>query len=394
MKFTSPARRRRRASLPPIHTIAAAVACVAMLAACGTIDDKAEADDPKKDGQGTTEPISAVGTVDDLLSLGDMCGDEDITIAYVDSYAGVNSWRKITQAELMDEAAKCPNVEIITTDGQGSLQKTISDVQGVVAQDVDAIVLQAADFGKGLLPAARAAEQAGIPVSILLGAGIGGAAGTDYSANVYADEIADAKLRVAWLAKVMGGSGNIVHLGGTPGNPLSAAVNDGIKEQLKTDTGLTLLEPDPIDTNFDPAVEQKAVAGLLTKYDDINGVQNECGTCAPGGFRAFGSAGRPLVPWVSDDNNEVACAYYALKDANPDFEIMTTGARTWLARVALHFAVAAAEGLEIDEPQVFTMGVVEDSTDPSLQPSCVGDAPPGAIFSSLLTDEQVIETVS
>jgi ribose transport system substrate-binding protein len=360
-----------------------------LLSSCSTVDEE-----PQGDGAQTSAARpSELGTVDDVASLSDFCGDEDITIAYVDSYAGVNSWRKITKAELMDEASRCPNVEIITTDGQGSLQKTISDVQGVVAQEVDGIVLMAADFGKGLLPAARQAEQAGIPVALLLGAGIGGTPGTDYTANVYADEIADAKTRVAWLAKVLGGTGKIVHLGGTPGNPLSAAVNQGIQEQLRTDTGLSLLEPDPIDTNFDPAVEQKAVAGLLTRYAEIDGVQNECGTCVPGGFRAFQAANRPLVPWVSDDNNEVACAYDELKDANPDFQIMTTAARTWLSRVALHFAVAAAQGEDISEPQVFTMPVVEDSTNPDLQPNCVEDAPPGAIFSSLLTDEQVIAAV-
>lgn len=356
------------------------------------------AENGKTQASGASQKPSAdadkVGTIKDVQPMSTFCGKKKITVAYVDSNAGANSWRKITHAELLDEAAKCPNVvKVISTDGQGSLQKTITDLNAVTAQRVDAIVLMFADFGKDLLPAARQAQRSGIPVAGILGAGIGGTPGTDYVANVYADEVRDAKKRVAWLSKVMGGKGNIIHIGGTPGNPLSKAVFSGIEAQLTVDKGLKLLVDHPIDTNFSPADEQKALAGVLAKYPKIDGVQNECGTCAPGGFRAFKAAERSLVPWTSDDNNEVACDYYELKKKNPGFEILTTAARTWLSRVALHAAVAKAQGIDSTEPQVYTMPVVEDSTDPKRQPKCDRDAPPGAIFSSLLSDEKVIAAV-
>ena len=328
--------------------------------------------------------------------MSDFCGTKQVKVAYVDSNASVNSWRKITRAEFADEAAKCPNItDVIYTDGQGSLQKTISDMKGVIAQDVDLIVTSFGDFGAQLLPVMREAMKAGIPVGATLGGPTINELGTAYVANVYADEAHDAGVRVAWLDKVMGGKGNIINIGGTPGNPLSLAVFGGVQDYLAANPGLTLLNSDaPIDTNFNASDEQKAVAGVLAKYPQIDGVQNECGSCAPGGFRAFQAAGRPLVPWTSDDNNEVACAYEDLKVTNPDFQIMTTGARTWLVRVALHAALAKAQGLPDPEPQVYGMPVVEDSTDPALQPKCVRSAPPGAIFSALLTQDQVVAAVA
>jgi ribose transport system substrate-binding protein len=391
MEFAPLRGAHRKRTLRVRHSLIG-VAVLLLVAACGS--SSKDSDPPKAAATSGAANVAALGTVDDLKSATDFCGTKDVTIAYVDSWAGVNAWRKITKAEFADEASKCPNVKVIYTDGQGSLQKTISDVKSVTAQGVDGIVVMFADFGKSLLPAATGAMKAGIPVAGLLGAGIGGEQGTDYVANVYADEIADAKVRTAWLVKQLGGSGKIIDVGGTPGNPLSAAVFEGVKQALQESPGVELLNPSgPIDTNFDPAAEQKAVAGALAKYPEINGVQNECGTCAPGGFRAFQTSGRPLVPWVSDDNNEVSCAYYELKETNPKFEIMTTAARNWLSRVALHYALASAEGIDISEPQVYTMPVVEDSTDPDLQPKCVKDAPPGAIFSSLLPDAEVIDTV-
>lgn len=219
---------------------------------------------------------------------------------------------------------------------------------------------------------------------------LGGKIGTDYVDSVYTDEIGDARTRTEWLVKVLEGKGNIIDVGGTPGNPLSASVFKGVKETLEEQPDMKLLIDRPIDTNFSAADEQKAVAGVLAKYKDVDGVQNECGTCAPGGIRAFQAAKRPLVPWTSDDNNELACLYKELKPSNPEFELFTTAARNTTIRPALHKVLAAVNKVGLDEPSVFNMPVVEDSTDPERQPVCVGDAPPGAIFSSALTREQAI----
>jgi ribose transport system substrate-binding protein len=348
----------------------------------------------ESEGGSTEISVGGEGTVEDIESASKYCGNKKVTIGYVDSWASVNSWRKITKAELLDQASECPNIEkVITTDGQGDLQKTISNIESLVAQQVDGIVVLNADFGSDLVPAMRQAMQAGIPVVGLLGPGIEGQPGTDYVDLINANEQKDAKTRMEWLGNLLNHQGNVIDVGGTPGNPLSNAVFEGVQEYMAENPDMTLLTDHPIDTNFSPADEQKAIAGALAKYPKIEGVQNECGTCAPGGWRAFEEAGRPLVPWTSDDNNELACLYYELKPKNPDLEMLTTAARNWLSRVALNKTLAAAEEVGNEEPSTFTMPVVEDSTNPKMQPKCVKDAPPGAIWSSLLSDAQVIAAV-
>lgn len=75
------------------------------------------------------------------------------------------------------EAQKCPNVTIQTTDAQADPQKSISDVNSLVAQGVDGIFTNPL-FGEAQLPSLRAAVNAGVPVVTFISTG-GGKIGTD-----------------------------------------------------------------------------------------------------------------------------------------------------------------------------------------------------------------------
>ena len=69
------------------------------------------------------------------------CGTNDITLSVSDGFGG-NNWRRITSGEAAAEAKKCPNItEYIYTDGQGDTQKAISDLNGLAAQGVNAMVV-------------------------------------------------------------------------------------------------------------------------------------------------------------------------------------------------------------------------------------------------------------
>lgn len=360
------------------------VACLLVAAAAGG-------------GQATAAHSSSaakpkVGTLKDVQPISRFCGKQKVTIGYADSFGSVNAWRKITTAELVADAKKCKNVRLIITDGQGSLQKSIANINGLIAQKVDGLIVMAADFGPAILPAARKATKAGIPTALFLGLGLPGS-GKDYVANVASDEVHDGARATEWLAAQLNGQGNVIHVGGAPGNPLSNGVHRGLTKTLARYPALKLLIDRPIDTNFSPVDEQKAVAGVLAQHSEIDGVLAECGTCTPGGWRAFQAAGRELVPWATDDNNEIACLYYDLKKANPKLQLQTQAARNWLIRVALHKVVAVTQGIKNNEPNTFSMPIVEDSTKPRMQPKCVRSAPAGAIWSSLLTDSQVIAAV-
>jgi ribose transport system substrate-binding protein len=366
-------------ALPPL-------ALVALVAAgCGDSSSGATAASgtTTKAAKPATDPGNVVGTPDDFVDIATVCGDKPIDVGYADGY-GANSWRKIARAEFEAEAAKCPNIgKVLYTDAQGSPQKAISDLNGLVSQGVDAIVVTP-DAGPALLPAMRKAMRRGVKVS-LFPADLGGKLGQDYVTAVYDSPKANGRVWAEWMVKTLGGKGNIVFLGGTPGNPTSPREAEGIKEVLAKNPGVKLLAG-PVDTNWDVAQTQKAMSGLLTKYPKIDGVISDYGGGTVGAARAFKAAGKPLVPIATNDFNQLGCIWKDAKASGDDFPYATVSARTWMVRPALRHVVAAAEGSADPEPSIIELPLLEDSTssDPALAPKCSKALPPDAILSSQL----------
>jgi ribose transport system substrate-binding protein len=371
-----------------------ALGAVAMLALAGCSTGSLSSDGSDAGsgsaGSGSTDSAAAevtVGTAGvqgDMKDISEFCGDEDLTVALADGFGG-NSWRKITRAIFEEEAAKCPNItKVLYTDAQGDTQKAISDINSLVAQGVDVIVTFV-DGGEALLPTIQKATDAGVKVVPFVGSP-GGEPGVDYVDFVSEDINTYGKNLAEWTIEKMGGEGNLVMLGGIAGNSYSQAVFDGVLEAVEANPGITLLNEDgPVSTDWEPGKTQQVVAGLITKYGDINGIVADYGGGSVGGIRAFEAAGKPLPVWSANDSNEFACLWYQYKDAQPTYQIATESSRNWVVAGALHKGLAAANGLPNDEPSTYNLEIIEDSTDPDKQPTCEPDLPPDAILSSGLS---------
>ena len=232
-----------------------------------------------------------VGVIADLKDMKEFCGTKKIKVALSDGY-GENSWRKITRAEFEDEAAKCPNItEVRYTNGQGNPQKQISDIQGLIAQKFD-VILVYPDGGEAILKAMTQATQAGAAVVTYdVGEHFPGTRGKDYL-DVTTESLTGVGRTLAeWTVKQLNGSGNVIVLGGTPGNPTSAAMAIGWKEVFDKAPGIKVLEG-PVDTNWDPAESQRVMASMLAKYPKIDAVMSDYGLGSMGALRAFVAAGR------------------------------------------------------------------------------------------------------
>ncbi|GAA2228404.1 ABC transporter substrate-binding protein [Herbiconiux moechotypicola] len=328
--------------------------------------------------------VGTVGVQGDIQDISAFCGDDDLTVALADGFGG-NSWRKITRAIFEEEAAKCPNItKVLYTDAQGDTQKAISDINSLVAQGVDVIVTFV-DGGEALLPTIQKATEAGVKVVPYVGSP-GGTPGVDYVDFVSEDINTYGKNLAEWTIEKMGGEGNLVMLGGIAGNSYSQAVFDGVMEAVEANPGITLLNEDgPVATDWEPGKTQQVVAGLITKYGDIDGIVADYGGGSVGGIRAFEAAGKPLPVWSANDSNEFACLWYQYKDAQPTYQIATESSRNWVVTAALHKGLAAANGLPNDEPSTYNLEIIEDSTDPDKQPKCESELPPDAILSSGLS---------
>src|SRR3954447_26711234 len=119
------------------------------------------------------------------------CGSKKITVGLLDGFGG-NSWRLVTTASAKAEIAKCASVTSFSyADGQGNTQKAISDIQGMVAKGVGAIVVFP-DAGNAMLPALRSAYKANV-VTVPYRVDPGGKDGTDYNVWVGASFANDGK---------------------------------------------------------------------------------------------------------------------------------------------------------------------------------------------------------
>jgi ribose transport system substrate-binding protein len=193
-----------------------------------------------------------------------------------------------------------------------------------------------------------------------------------------------------WLGKALNGKGNYIVLGGQPGSPTAQAIFEGAKKTIEEKyPDMKLLIDRAVDTNYDEAFTQKAVAGLLAKYPKIDGIISGCGNCNIGALTAFEQANRPLPAITGDDNNGQGCLFKRLKQNSDTLEMSNVSGRTWLVRAATRKALAAAQGMDDTEPSIVNLELTEDSLNPDLPVQCAEDVSPQAVLSTDLPREEV-----
>lgn len=309
------------------------------------------------------------------------CGTKEIKLSVSDGFGG-NNWRRITSGEAEAEAKKCPNItEYIYTDGQGDTQKSISDLNGLAAQGVDAMVVFP-DASEAMLPAIRDAYKAG-SVVVPYRVSPGGTAGTDYNQFISTDFCNDAKLMAAWLQKALPNGGNVVYLGGPAGNSQSTTRSQCLHEVLDP-TNIKLIGEQPFEvTNWDPAETQRVITAALAKFPQIDGWATDFGAAFASSLPAFDQAGREVGPVASEDSNAFGCA-----SIDRGFKAMTVSSQNWMSRTAVQWAVALAAGGTQPESTVVENYVFDDSIDGEVH--CDKELPGDAILSSQLTKEELV----
>ncbi|WP_432990069.1 substrate-binding domain-containing protein [Dactylosporangium sp. CA-233914] len=343
------------------------------------------------------EPESSSGSGDSTASasasasknITDYCGKKDLKLAYVDGFGG-NGWRKTVRKQLELEAAKCSNISKVSYfDANGDPQKYASLINSAVAQGFGAIVTFN-DFGSSALTALRSAYKAGVAV-VPFTADPGGQAGVDYTAFIKPDQQFVGETWSAWMNKALKGKGGIVMLGGTPGNTSSLGWITAYKAAASAYPGVTLLEKDPVTTNWDVAGTQKATAGVLSSHSNVNGLLTDYFGTVSALVRSYEAAGLPLVPMAGmSSSNELGCLYQQVKAKNPDFQLLSLDGSTNAVLPALRKAVAAAEGIPNNEPTTFRLEVFIDTLDGKM-PRCEPTLPPDADLSADLSLDQLKE---
>jgi ribose transport system substrate-binding protein len=315
------------------------------------------------------------------------CGDKEISLGLTDGFGG-NSWRLVTTAAAKDEVAKCPSVKNFTyADGQGNTQKAISDIQGMVAKGVNALVVFP-DAGNAVLPALRSAHQAGVK-TVPYRVDPGGEDGTDYDVWVGADFTTDGENWGNWILKNLPDGGNVLFLSGPKGNSQGITEGKALHSVLDPSGKYTFIGEQPFaPTNWDPAVTQQVLTAAISKNPKIDVIVSDFGPSLVGALPAFEKSGRSIPAIVTSDGNVLSCFYEDHKDKNADFKLYTVATGNDNARLAVDWAVALATGGKTPDSKQFAAPVFEDSVSGDPNPvTCERDLPGDVYLSAQMSGE-------
>jgi ABC-type sugar transport system substrate-binding protein len=296
----------------------------------------------------------------------------ELTLALADGF-GDNVWREISHMELILQALTYPEIgHLVYTNAHYDTQTAISDLRSLIAQDVD-IIVSYPDGGDALLPAVREATERGI-LYVPYSYGRIGEPGTDYLTSV-SEDVCQLGTNFANILNEEVGEGKVAFLGGTPGNPLSAAWQSCEEDALGD--GIELIGR--ADTNWTREGALEAVSGFLTSDPDLAGISYEYADGFLGGLRAYEAAGLPinLVLTLRTDEMGLFCEW--LDIGNPDFKIYYSNGGNFQARIALTAAMMSLRGAEIPAEIIVptSMRQADEST-------CNPDVPPETPASSLV----------
>jgi ribose transport system substrate-binding protein len=179
------------------------------------------------------------------------CGPKKATIALLDGYGG-NSWRQVTTASGKQTAALCPSITSYEyADGNGDTQKSISDIKGLAAKGVDALVVFG-DAGPAVLPAITSVFKSG-KVIVPYRVDVGGKEGENYTKFIGSSFVNDGENWGKWIKGVLPAGGNVLFLSGPAGNSQGLDELKGLKNILGAE--YVFINPEPFAvTNWDPAL--------------------------------------------------------------------------------------------------------------------------------------------
>lgn len=354
----------------PIRLIAGLGVAALALAACSSGSSSAGP---------SSSPGSSTGTAKG--NVPSWCGPKQVTLGLTDGFGG-NSWRLITTASAKDEASKCPSVtQFLYANGDGNTQKAISDIQGMVAQGVKALVVFP-DAGPAILPALHSAFQAGV-VTVPYRVSPGGKAGTDY--NVFIDtNFTQAGVEWGqWLQQVLPNGGNVLMLSGPPGNSQGVQEAKGLHSVLDPTHKFHFIGQQPFEpTNWDPALTQTVLTAAIAKYSKIDAIVSDFGPSLVGALPLFDKSGRSIPALATSDGNALGCFWHKVHASNPDFKLFTVSTQNDHSRLAIDWAVALATGGTKPSTTHYPNTPFEDSVTGKPNPVMCEASLPGDIYLS------------
>jgi len=233
------------------------------------------------------------------------------TIGYASSYAG-NTWRAAVMDRLQNEIIPKWQAlglidEVIITQSNLNDSVQIQQMRQLVDQGVDAIIVCCSN-PTALNATVEYAHQQGVPVF----SGIGYLT-SPYAINSSANFVVGGRMMGEWMAKEIGGAGNVLVVEGIPGASASDSQNVGIQAALADFPDVKVVGQ--IAGMWTDQVAQAEIQRwLATNPGQLDGIIIQSAS-ELGALRALQQSGREMIPFTIGSELGALCYWRN----NPDF---------------------------------------------------------------------------
>ena len=215
-----------------------------------------------------------------------VAADKPLVVGF--SQIGAESGWRTAETESVISAAKELGIDLKFSDAQQKQENQIKALRSFVAQGVDGILL-APVVETGWEPVLNEVKKAGIPV-ILLDRGITVDDESLYVCKITSDFVFEGREAAKWVARELGGKGNVVQLQGTPGASAAIERQKGFEEELGKTPDIKILESQTGD--FTMELGKQVMEAFLKKYGkDIDMVYAHNDDMGLGAIQAIKEAG-------------------------------------------------------------------------------------------------------
>jgi ribose transport system substrate-binding protein len=252
--------------------------------------------------------------------------------------------------------------DLIVLNAGEDTNKQISDVQDLIARGVDGIVLSP-HSNTAFVSVLKDAKENNIPVATYNN-------NITEGANLLVAQVTPPfkewqRQTTEWLAKAMGGKGNVIVLRGIAGTPVDGYEWDGAKEILDQNPGIKVICTEY--ANWDYGAAKTAVQNCLANHPEVNGVLSvgDAMTWAAGEVLANQGYDITKIPMVGIGGGNGAFKWWA---ANPKVQAYMIGDRTDVAVFATMDVINALTGKAGEKVEIPTKAITSETLKDFVQP--------------------------
>jgi ribose transport system substrate-binding protein len=210
-------------------------------------------------------------------------GDDKIKVGL--SMNTLNNPFFVAVSEGAKKGAKDLGVEIVVTDAQNQPSKQQTDIENLLAQQIDILIVDPAD-SDAIVSGIEAANEQEIPVITIDRAATGG----EVVSHIGFDAIKSGNIAGQYIVDQIKGKGNIVELQGILGTNVAQDRSKGFNEIISKNKDIKVVAKQ--SANFDRAEAMSVMENILQANKEIDAVYAANDEMVLGALEAIEAAGR------------------------------------------------------------------------------------------------------